>query len=469
MKKLKLLIASLLVFMFMLTACGSEYSDNSMDNEYSDSSIDNEYNEDENTVAEGEIVGIYTEPLTGARITIPENLKYKTETTGQYGKVIKFMDKESYPSVQMDIKIEEIYVDRIDKAYEKLGFSWPMSGSRLMAYTENYFMVFTETEFFDTTSYEYDWVCLLTDGSVLHLNLTPQSKSEMLARWIEIDFTGAKGEIGLASIYDLSQYEGDSFVAGIWENTENGYWFDCSGGLLFSIYDGEGNMIDCGTYDSVFENLSGQEEQIYYVHAEDGGLSISEFDGIFQLKQTLGIIPGEIPGGIPCEGTQAGEASGELSEYRGKWENDTISCRIEINRGGINFYENYGYSGDSYRVTDEGELALSDGTLIRVQDDGGLTIDGYKGVFYREGEKESVYAPYLGQWYNDVAGQKIWLQDGGGYSYDVGESGYGGSVWSVTGKGTVNIGDDSAYLDEDGNLVIDGYDGVFVLQHSNSN
>jgi hypothetical protein len=429
MKKFIIFIAILCVFTLTLTACGSEGSS-------TDNSIDNEYKEAENGVSKEETPGIFTEPMTGAEIAYPGILTCKTDYYGQYGKGVTFTDLEGDPTIQLDIIVDEIYADRMDDAYEKLGFSGGMSDAKLMAYTENYVKVFTESEFFDETTYTYDWLCLLTDGSVLRVTLAAEQKDPvLLAQEISIDFNAAEGELGLASIYDLPPDEGSSAVAGIWKNAENGYWFDCSGGLLFSLYDAEGNIVDCGTYDSFFESLLGYDES-YSAWVDDSGLNINGVDGVFQREQTLEISPSDIPAGIPCEGTQAREASGELMEYRGEWENDTISCRLEINRGGINIYEGSDYSNDSYTLTDEGDLALSDGTLVRIQDSGGLTMDGYNGVFYRAGEQENAYAPYLGQWYNDVIGQNIWLQDGGVYGYESGESRFAGSIWSVTGKAT---------------------------------
>ncbi len=464
MKKLIVLMALMCVCTLPLAACGSDYGSD-YDSTFDTNEIESLPDDLDDVDNEDEMPGVYTEPLTNAVITFSDMLEYKTDNYGQYGTGVLFTDTDGYPTFSLYIMVDEIYADRIDDAYEKLGFSSDFDESTLLAYTGNYLNVFTKSEFFESTTYTYDWVCLLTDGSVLHVTLTSeQSDPAMLAQAIGIDFNGATGELGLASIYDRPPYEDSSPVAGIWKNAENDYWFDCSGGLLFSIYDGEGLLIDCGTYDSFWETLNGQNDQSYGVWQEDGSVIIDGFDGVFQPEQTLDVIPGDIPGGIPCEGTPAEGASGKVSEYRGEWENDTTSCSLEINRGGINIYTGSSYSSNSYTVTDEGALELSDGTMIRIQDDGGLIMDGYSGVFYRAGEMENAYAPYLGQWFNDETRQSIWLQDGGGYAYSSGESGFGASVWSVTDIGTLNIGGDAAYIDGDGNLVIEGQDGVFVMQ-----
>ncbi|MFA9396817.1 MAG: hypothetical protein ACERKV_00930 [Clostridiaceae bacterium] len=454
MNKLILIFVVMCILTLPLIGCGNT-------DVYENDTQTDEENNEQNLTA-----GVYTEPLTGAIITIPGVLVYQTEINGQYGKGIMFKDVEDSPSITLSITVDEIYVDTIDEAYEEFGFNVDFFNTKLGKYTENYFMAFTKSDTLGEIDYTYDWVCLLTDGSVLHLTLDAMDNDPaMVVQEINIDFNDAVGELGLVSIYNRSEYKGSSPVVGIWENAESGDWFDCAGGLLFSIYDKEGNIIDCGIYDDFLDSLSGCS-QSYSVDVNDNGLSIDGFDGVFSKKQELGVIPYDIPGGIPCEGTQAsGESSGEVSEYLGKWENDTISCKLEINRGGINIYEGSGsYSNDSYTLTDQGNIKLSDGTIVMVDDNGGLKIEGLNGIFYPEGEKESVYVPYIGHWDNDEIEQYIWLQDGGAYSYQVSGSGIGGSTWSVEGKGILTIGGDEAHIDEKGNLVIDGCDGVFIWQ-----
>lgn len=469
MKKLILIITALCVFSISLVACSSEYNnDDPISNESDIQSEQNESSSSEDVPPESD--GTYTEPLTGAQITYPESLLYKFERNGQYGTGISVTDSETSISTQLDIMVDEIHVDRIDEAYEKFGFDWSFSSEvRLLAYTGNYIEIFNKSELFDDITYTYDWICLLTDGSVLHLTLSSeQNDPAMLAQEISIDFTGAVGELGLMTIDSLPHYEGNLSVAGIWNNAENGYWLDCSGGLLFALYDENGNTVDCGTYDKTFNNLSGWNAKSYCVWGEDGGLGISEFDGVFGPAEKLGIVPTDIPGGIPSEGTQAGEASGELAEYLGKWESSAYSCCVEINRGSVNISMDGGYSSQSYTITDDRYLELTDGGQIR-SDGSSLTIDGYDGVFYREGERESACAPYLGQWHNKEIGQWIWLQDGGGYSYITNDGHVVGSTWSVTGEGTLLIGGDKAYIDENGDLVIENRDGVFVMEADNGN
>lgn len=468
MKKLVLLIAVVFIVTLPLIACTSKYKDD--DAVYTNAiNTDDEKNiveeNEAEIITEEEIVGIYTEPLTGAHITIPEGLIYKAKKYGQYGVGVIFSDQESYPTLSLSIMIDEIYVDRIDEAYEKLGFNSSFSESELQAYAENYIKVFTKSDFFDDINYSYDWVCLLTDGSVLHVTLTAKnSNPTMILPNFSIDFNDSGYELGLVSIYNLISNEGNIPIAGIWENSESGYWFDCSGGLLFSIHDKEGALVDCGIYDSLFESLEGGN-QSYYVGLDDNLLTIEGFNGYFYQKPKLEVIPNDIPAGIACEGTKAGEPSDEkIAEYLGQWENDTISCSIEINRGGINIYEDHDYSNASYKLVDDGNMKLIDQRIIKLNDDGGLTLEGCEGVFYRADKIKSSYSLYLGHWYNKTASQSFYLQDGGVYGYPSGESGFGVSTWSVKGKGILQIGDNKAYIDDNGNLVIDGYNDVFVLQ-----
>lgn len=478
MKKNIYLLVVLCVSIIMITACGSddvqdEYNYQTEEDEYEYEDESGNENESENEgeseeqvgsmFTENESPGIYVEPFTGAVISYPSSLIYKADYKGMYGEGLTFGDAEEYPSLQLSIVVDEIYADRIDDAYEKFGFGAGFDEIKLMDYAENYIKVYTISEFFDEKSYTYEWICLLTDGSVLHVTLTSDSNDlTLLSEEIAIDFIDSEGEIGLAAVEVQPFYEGDSSIAGIWHNVDSDVWFECPVANLFCIYKGDGTIIDCGVYDQLFEMLEGQEEE-YCVYVGADGLSLNNYEGVFQREEMRDITLVDRIVGIPAEGTLAGESSQEMMAYRGQWENDTISCDLEINRSKMIISEISSQYSCDYEVTNDGNLEFYEDLQVKIQEDGGLIMDGYDGTFYRKGEHDNSYKPYIGQWYNDVNSQGIWLQDGGVYSYE-NDNGVGGSIWFVTGEGILNIGNDDAYIDENENLVIANHEGVYIRQ-----
>ena len=464
MKKWIFAAVALCVALLPLAACDLANSGGGYEEPYAEDTQEDGGDTDELAGAE-ETAGAYREPLTGALITYPERLTDKYEYDSTHGKRMGISDYESDYFVQLQIVVDDIFVNSLDEAYEKLGFGSGFDEAVLLAYTGNYMVLYTDSESFGETTHMYQWLCLLTDGSVLYVSLRTEAEGHAsLAQQVGFDFTAGGGELGLAPAGGLAPYAGDSAAAGIWYNADNDFWLDCSGGVLYALYDGGGSVLDCGVYDSFWERLKGLDGERRSVYAADGGLEIDGYDGVFRPADSLGIIPAGISAGIPREGTPAGESSGALSEYRGQWENNAFTCSLDINRGGVIITTGDSFRSQDYTVTEEGYLELSDGALIRPDGSGGLTVDGYEGVFVRKGEAGDVYAPYTGQWHNGSTGDTIWLQDGGGYSYQTADESFGFSGWHTTGAGTLVIANDPAHIDENGNLVIQGYDGVFVRE-----
>jgi len=301
---------------------------------------------------------------------------------------------------------------------------------------------------------------------------------------IGVDFSEAIGEIGLAGVDGIALNNVESIAKGIWYDEVNGLWLYCPGGVLLSFFDGYGGLKNCGYFDTFWETVTLWDDVSYNVYENDeGGLDFVhkesyDFDNpdfVFTRVDTLDITPQTKPG-IPLEGLAAAKEAAH-NPYLGQWISSEITCQIDIKRNSVSFDEARGdyYYGATrgYTVDDSGVLVLMDVDesltenisatgMMYINDDGSLTVEGYSGLFYpKDTSGVNPYQAYSGEWYNDEEEMTLYLGEDGGLSYTSPDTMAGFSMWSVEGGNKLNILSEEAYVNDDGDMVIEGYRGVF--------
>lgn len=432
-----------------------------LDDQSPDDEDEGEYGEEEAPLEEP---GVYIEPITGARISFPIELTGFYESYAQYGGYIAFVDGYGADgSVKIEVSVDMVYAERMDDAYETLGMADKFDPVRVTAMGGNYLATYhsNESSFDNSITHVYRWLYLLSDGSMLKVSLdTARDDHAQLAAQVQVDFTQAQGELGLAAVADIPPYTGDSLAAGVWRQTDGKYWLDCPGGLAFVLYDSDGNAVDGGFFDNMWDQFSSDTAN-YSVYEESGTITLDGIDGEFVHSDVQALPWNNTPQGIPAEGVLGTGVSGPAGAFLGRWLHESVTGSLNIGRG--NFNQNYvdTYWFTNYRLVEDGTLELPDGWHVRLSEDGGLTVDGYEGTFYPEGTMDSPFAPYVGEWTNGAEQATYNLQEDGGCTYTHPGMVAGFSGWSVVGENALLIANAQAYLDADGNLVIEGYDGVF--------
>lgn len=414
----------------------------------------------------------YVEPVTGVCVSYPDFFSSsETDLTGQYGKIhVMINGSIGSSNGNLSVSVKEIGAKSIFDVLNKLVFDLDNSFRKIWtihAVNRRYIEVWEEEESFGNKEYAFHRGWLLGDGSFLHVQINLFGEGyRRIADEVEVDIAPLVDRL----MYDVGYAsEDENALSGGWAKGEGPPELEIYGDRLLAFLDPSGNCRAYGLYDSFMGSLklavagSPLGRRAYFAVPAEDRLKIDAFEDDMDGMEEY--VYGEY---VRVEKPSAPAAAPEGDdEYRGEWVNDSNLSLLSINRASIvlrtpNSQRILGYeeTADGLRFSgDDGDA------LVRKTADGGLTMDGETGVFYRKGSEKAggftaKMAPYVGEWHNRESGENLKIQADGYLRWGESVGGYSPGTPDLDDQGRLLLLKRVGVIDDDGRLRIDEL-GVF--------
>lgn len=415
----------------------------------------------------------YVEPVTGVSVFYPDFFSSaEMDMAGQYGGIHVMLNGSPGSSKgNLAVSVKEINAKSIFDVLNNLIFNLD-GGIRtswtLRDVTRRYIDVVEEEDASGEKQYAFHRGWLLDDGSFLHVQTNIFDESHLdKADKVEVrdDLIADR----LAHRIGIASEEGDK-ISGQWAKDEEPEWLEVYGNRLFAFFDESGR---CRVYGLCSE--SGASLRFAAVGAPLSQTTLLSFPeeewmNIRLLAEQADGVDESIFGEYNrIEKPSAAAGSSENEDgYRGEWVNDSVRGVISINRASIVLQTINRMATIGYEETDEGLRFSEKGAdaWVRRTDDGGLTMDGITGVFYRKGsEKANGFAgkmgPYTGEWVNGDTGVHLKIEPNGYLLWGGNRSGFSPGTPDLNEQGRLLLLKRVGVIEDDGRLRIDEL-GVFA-------
>ena len=205
---------------------------------------------------------VYVEPLTGTRVTLPDEFSSNTITVdmsrehraGQSW----VKDRMTDHSVQFDVSVNAAKARSMYDVLDRILSSLDMDhrNYEIRELSANH-AVFDEVKrSMGETVYCHHWVWLLEDGSYLHAQLASGSQANRQRYADAISFEpGAKQGKALMTKFPAPDAENDP-LAGKWRNKETGTVLEVYGKGVCNFLDDTGRMLAAGYYSGILKRVT---------------------------------------------------------------------------------------------------------------------------------------------------------------------------------------------------------------------
>jgi hypothetical protein len=381
---------------------------------------------------------------------------------GQYGMIHTAMNGAPGESdAQIEISVQDAWAKSIHDVLARMIFDLDkFDAYEITECSENTIKVRETKEWFGEYSWVYHQGWLLDDGSFLYVaHSTTDEANRQYDSEIKVEFAAENGSEPLALMTDFDYARaGNDSLSGVWrgvpgEASEN-FRLDVFGNFIFLFKDEHEKQAAHARYQWLWKKLDLNGKELYVTADSEEEITI----------WGDGFPSGRYKPDAAARHSAGADTKETEYRYRGEWENDTIFCQLKIGRSSVTIGDNDSFSSGSYTESEDGLLFGE--TRIRPADDGGLSVDGYEGVFYRVGlgkgaSRFADLAPYRGSWINKKTGMELGIQDGFYGTMDK-DGVVGMGTCAVDGEGNLQLMGSSGHIDaESGHLIIGGIDGFF--------
>ena len=205
---------------------------------------------------------IYVEPLTGTRVTLPDEFSSNTDTataSRDYGEAhIWVKDRMTDNSVQFDVSVYAIKARSMYDVLEQTLSSLDMDhrNYEMRELSANHAVFDEVTRSMGEKVYCRYWVWLLEDGSYVRAKLASGSEANKQRYEDAISFAfGTKGGKALMTEFPAPDAEREP-LAGTWRNEKTGVVLEVYGKGVCNFLNGEGQTLAAGYHSAILRRVT---------------------------------------------------------------------------------------------------------------------------------------------------------------------------------------------------------------------